>query len=163
MRGYGLRAIDKDLGSVEDFYFDDRLWKVRYLVAHMGNWLPGRKVIIGQEALEEPNWEDRIFPVTLTSTEVESSPGDRIRFALLAGERTRITVVFSMEKILGRCDFSSNLQSTRQVLPRGWGLSRALPDNWRIRRPKYGQIPIYDLQMKCRAMLFRPKMEISGM
>lgn len=75
MRGYRLRAIDKDLGSIEDFYFDDRLWKVRYVVVDTGNWLPGRKVLIGQEALDEPNWEDRVFPVTLTSTEVENSPG----------------------------------------------------------------------------------------
>jgi hypothetical protein len=75
MRGYGLRAIDKDLGSVEDFYFDDRLWRVRYLVADTGNWLPGRKVLIGQEALEPSQGEDHVFPVALTSTEVENSPG----------------------------------------------------------------------------------------
>ena len=42
MRGYRLSAIDKDLGSVEDFYFDDRLWQIRYLVADTGNWLPGK-------------------------------------------------------------------------------------------------------------------------
>jgi hypothetical protein len=75
LRNYGLRAIDKDLGSVEDFYFDDRLWTVRYLVADTGNWLSGRTVLIGLEALGPPNEEDRVFPVSLTSTEVENSPG----------------------------------------------------------------------------------------
>ncbi len=75
MRGYRLRAIDKDLGSVEDFYFDDRLWKIRYLVADTGNWLPGRQVLIGQEALGRSSWEDKVFPVTLTSAEIEDSPG----------------------------------------------------------------------------------------
>lgn len=72
---FRLRAIDKDLGTVEDFYFDDRLWKVRYVVVDTGNWLPGRQVLIGQEALERPDWEDNVFPVALTSTEVENSPG----------------------------------------------------------------------------------------
>jgi hypothetical protein len=75
MRGYRLRAIDKDLGSVEDFYFDDRLWKIRYLVADTGNWLPGRNVLIGQEALGRSSWEDKVFPVALTSAEIEDSPG----------------------------------------------------------------------------------------
>ncbi len=75
MRGYQLRAIDKDLGSVDDFYFDDRLWRIRYLVADTGNWLPGRNVLIGQEALERSEWEDKVFPVTLTSAEINDSPG----------------------------------------------------------------------------------------
>jgi hypothetical protein len=75
MRGYRLRAIDKDLGSVEDFYFDDRVWKIRYLVADTGNWLPGREVLIGQEGLGRSSWEDKVFPVMLTSAEIEDSPG----------------------------------------------------------------------------------------
>jgi hypothetical protein len=75
IRRYQLRAIDKDLGTVEDFYFDDRLWKVRYVVVDTGHWLPGRQVLIGQEALERPDWEDQVLSVALTSNEVEDSPG----------------------------------------------------------------------------------------
>jgi hypothetical protein len=75
MQGHQLRAIDKDLGRVEDFYFDDRLWTLRYVVADTGNWLPGRKVLIGPEALGSPSWEEKVFPVSLTSTEVENAPG----------------------------------------------------------------------------------------
>lgn len=75
MRRYWLRAIDKDLGHVEDFFFDDRVWKVRYVVVDTGNWLPGRQVLIGPEALEAPEREQKVIPVTLTSAEVEDSPG----------------------------------------------------------------------------------------
>jgi uncharacterized protein YrrD len=75
MRGHRLRAIDKDIGSVEDFYFDDRLWKVRYLVVDTGNWLPGRKVLIGPEVVEGGSREDHVLPVSLTSTAIEDSPG----------------------------------------------------------------------------------------
>ncbi len=75
MRGYRLRAIDKDLGSTKDFYFDDRLWNLRYLVADTGNWLPGRQVLIGQEALGRPDWEDQVFQIALSSGEIENSPG----------------------------------------------------------------------------------------
>lgn len=31
--------------------------------------------MIGQEALERSNWEEKVFPVTLTSAEIEDSPG----------------------------------------------------------------------------------------
>jgi hypothetical protein len=74
-RGYGLRSIDKDLGGVEDYYFDDRLWTLRYLVADTGNWLPGRTVLIGMESVGEPEWEDQVIPITLTSAQIEDSPG----------------------------------------------------------------------------------------
>ena len=74
-RGYCLRAIDKDLGSVEDFYFDDRTWTVRYLVADTGNWLPGRKVLIGPETVQSISPEDEAISVNLTSRAVEDSPG----------------------------------------------------------------------------------------
>lgn len=80
MQGYQLRAIDKDLGSVEDFYFDDRMWQLRYLVVDTGNWLPGRQVLIAPEALGRLWWDDehaadKMLPVELTSTEIEQSPG----------------------------------------------------------------------------------------
>jgi hypothetical protein len=39
-------ATDGEIGKVEDFYFDDRSWTMRYLVADTGNWLLGRKVLI---------------------------------------------------------------------------------------------------------------------
>ena len=74
-RGHQLRAIDKDLGSVEDFYFDDRTWTVRYLVVDTGNWLPGRKVLIGPETIQPTSLEDKVISVNLTSSAVEDSPG----------------------------------------------------------------------------------------
>ena len=32
LRGYAIRATDGVIGSVDDFYFDDEDWGVRYLV-----------------------------------------------------------------------------------------------------------------------------------
>ena len=71
---YTLRATDKDLGATKDFYFDDHVWMIRYLVADTGNWLPGRHVLIGTEALGKPDWQEKIFPVNLTAEQVENSP-----------------------------------------------------------------------------------------
>ena len=42
---------DGEIGKLDDFYFDDKSWTIRYLVADTGNWLLGRKVLISPIAL----------------------------------------------------------------------------------------------------------------
>jgi hypothetical protein len=42
INGYKIEASDGTIGSVSDFLFDDRTWKVRWLVVDTGNWLTGR-------------------------------------------------------------------------------------------------------------------------
>ena len=54
MIGYAIRATDGDLGKVEEFYFDDETWKIRYIVVETGNWLSGRKVLISPVAFGKP-------------------------------------------------------------------------------------------------------------
>jgi hypothetical protein len=49
--GIKLGASDGDIGHVKDFYFDDRNWAVRYLIADTGTWLSGRKVLLSPHSL----------------------------------------------------------------------------------------------------------------
>jgi hypothetical protein len=72
--GYSIRATDGDIGKVADFYFDDRFWTVRYLVVDTSRWLSGRKTLISSAALEEPSWEEKAFPVSLTKEQVKNGP-----------------------------------------------------------------------------------------
>ena len=51
LKGYKLDSIDGEIGKVKEFYFDDRHWTIRYLVADTGNWLTGRQVLISPYAL----------------------------------------------------------------------------------------------------------------
>lgn len=46
LRGDAIVARDGRVGSLEDVYFDDERWAVRYFVVDTGNWLPGRQVLI---------------------------------------------------------------------------------------------------------------------
>jgi len=41
-KGLTIAATDGDIGSVNDLYFDDLSWTIRYLVVDTGTWLPGR-------------------------------------------------------------------------------------------------------------------------
>ena len=74
LRGYAIRATDGVIGTVDDFYFDDQDWGVRYLVVDTGNWLSGRKVLISPLALGLPDWMIRELPVSLTKSQVKRSP-----------------------------------------------------------------------------------------
>ena len=48
--GDKLGASDGEIGHVNDFYFDDQNWAVRYVVADTGSWLPGRQVLLSPHA-----------------------------------------------------------------------------------------------------------------
>ena len=54
LQGYAIRATDGVIGKVEDMYFDDEAWAIRYLVVDAGNWLSGRKVLISPVAIGHP-------------------------------------------------------------------------------------------------------------
>jgi sporulation protein YlmC with PRC-barrel domain len=72
--GYAIRATDGIIGKVDDFYFDDEDWGVRYLVVDTGSWLSGRKVLISPIALGHAGWMARRLPVALTRAQVQHSP-----------------------------------------------------------------------------------------
>lgn len=74
---YGCRiyATDGEVGAVEEAYFDDEQWVVRYLVVKTGGWLSGRGVLISPYAVRSVDWHTRAIAVSLTRAQVEGSPG----------------------------------------------------------------------------------------
>ncbi len=74
LRGFRLGALDGEIGHAREIYFDDHTWKVRYLVADVGHWLPGRRVLIPPNALGTIDDRDRVLHVQLTMQQVEKSP-----------------------------------------------------------------------------------------
>ncbi len=57
--GNRLAARDGDIGHVQDFYFDDKTWVIRYLVADTGSWLTGRRVLISPHAFGDVDQEKK--------------------------------------------------------------------------------------------------------
>ena len=72
--GFSMGATDGEIGKVDEFYFDDETWTIRYLIVKTGGWLMERKVLISPGALKEPDWENRCFPVNLTKSQIKHSP-----------------------------------------------------------------------------------------
>jgi len=74
LEGYAIHATDGLIGHVKDFFFDDEAWVVRYLVVEAGSWLTSRKVLISPIAIGDPNWTDKVLPVSITREQVKGSP-----------------------------------------------------------------------------------------
>lgn len=73
--GRPMHAADGDIGSIQDYYFDDETWTIRYLVADTGRWLPGRLVLISPVSIEHREIPPDGVSVRLTKKQVEDSPG----------------------------------------------------------------------------------------
>jgi uncharacterized protein YrrD len=74
LNGYTLAAVDGEIGTVEEFYFDDETLTVRYLIVKTGYWWFGRKILIPTRAVGNPDCESLKFPINLTKEEVRNSP-----------------------------------------------------------------------------------------
>ena len=74
LNGFKLEGLDGEIGSVKEFYFDDRHWTIRYLVASTGTWLSGRQVLISPYALNSVIKGEKLVSVDLTRKQIENSP-----------------------------------------------------------------------------------------
>jgi len=74
LKGYKLNGLDGDIGTVNEFYFDDQHWAIRYLVAETGYWLVGRQVLISPYAMLSVNKETKNIEIGLTKKQIEDSP-----------------------------------------------------------------------------------------
>ena len=72
--GAKLGASDGEIGHVKDFYFDDQIWAVRYVVADTGSWLAGRQVLISPHAFGSLHQDGKLLHVNLTRKQIENSP-----------------------------------------------------------------------------------------
>jgi hypothetical protein len=73
LKGLVIRATDGEIGAVDQFYFDDDSWAIRYLTVDTGGWL-GRQVLISPMSVVNANWQARRVDLALTKEQVENSP-----------------------------------------------------------------------------------------
>lgn len=72
--GFDLKETNGDIGKIEEFYFDDLTWKIRYLIIKTGNWFTGKKVLISPKSLQKPDMKEEEFSVNLTKEQIKNSP-----------------------------------------------------------------------------------------
>lgn len=74
LKGLAIQARDGEIGTVDQFYFDDQTWAIRYLTVETGGWLGGRQVLISPISVVNTDWQAKRLDVALTKKQVENSP-----------------------------------------------------------------------------------------
>jgi uncharacterized protein YrrD len=72
--GKTLAASDGEVGHIQDFYFNDQQWAVRYVIVDTGSWLPGRQVLLSPHAFRNLDQKEDCLQVILTRQQIENSP-----------------------------------------------------------------------------------------
>jgi sporulation protein YlmC with PRC-barrel domain len=75
LHGDSLHAEDGEVGSVDDLYFDDEDWDVRYLVVNTRRWTPGPRYLVPPIAIDrERPLVDGDIRVELTREQISRCP-----------------------------------------------------------------------------------------
>ncbi len=74
LHGCTVRASDGDIGHINQAYFDDENWCIRYLVVDTGNWLHDRQVLISPYSVKHADSSSGTLHVNLTQQQVQDSP-----------------------------------------------------------------------------------------
>ncbi len=74
LTGFHVQAVDGEAGRVFNFYFDDHVWNIRYLVVETGGWLSRRKVLVDPKQLGDPVFKARVLPVALSLDQLSHCP-----------------------------------------------------------------------------------------
>src|SRR5665213_762631 len=70
LKGLTIRASDGEFGKVDQVYFDDETWGIRYLTVETG----AREVLISPISIVRTDWQVRRLDVALTKKQMENSP-----------------------------------------------------------------------------------------
>ncbi|MGF6755850.1 PRC-barrel domain-containing protein [Paraburkholderia sp. GAS42] len=74
LKGCTVAASDGEIGSIEEVYFDDEAWGIRYLVVKTGNWISERRVLISPYSVRHSDPGATSVHVDLTRQQVSDSP-----------------------------------------------------------------------------------------
>jgi len=71
---YAIHAKDKELGHLDDFIVDDKLWVIRYLLIDTSKWWKGKKVLIAPRWIKSIGWRKKEVSINLLSEAIKLSP-----------------------------------------------------------------------------------------
>lgn len=75
LKGDDVLARDGSIGTLDDVYFDDDDWAVRYMVVETGDWIPGRRMLISPHAVESGISDPGKLRIGATRDELKAAPG----------------------------------------------------------------------------------------
>lgn len=73
IRGTTVRAVDGEIGTLDDFIFEQSHWAVRYLVVGTGSWLNERRVLLSPMSVAG-SWDRAGISLRVRKSQIERSP-----------------------------------------------------------------------------------------
>jgi len=134
VKGTTVQARDGEVGTLEDFIFEQSRWAVRYLVVDTGSWLGGRKVLLSPMAVQG-RWDRSGIALSVQRARVEQSPDLKLAGLERPGETALLEyygqpVYWEGANIWGMFDTPSALLSAREepMLRRGNATGNAIAE-----------------------------------
>lgn len=75
LRGDDVLARDGAIGTLDDVYFDDERWAVRYMVVDTGGWVAGRRMLVSPQAVEAGISDPGKLRIGATREQLREAPG----------------------------------------------------------------------------------------
>ena len=69
--GAAVSGTDGEIGTLEDFYFEEPDWNVRYLVVDTGSWFDGKRVLVPPASVQG-EWGRKGVRLNLSREEVKN-------------------------------------------------------------------------------------------
>jgi uncharacterized protein YrrD len=74
IRGFAINAVDGQIGVIDQLFFDDSEWFIRYIVVRTGGWLIRKEVLISPMSIKALDFEHERVDVQLSRAQIENSP-----------------------------------------------------------------------------------------
>jgi hypothetical protein len=74
LRGYGVTAMDGEVGHVDGFLVDDGSWALRHVVVNTRHWRSGHRVLIPSEWIAWVSWIELAVHVDLHVERIMNAP-----------------------------------------------------------------------------------------
>ena len=97
-----VTATDGVIGHVQDVFFDDIRWTIRYLVVDTGHWLSGRQVLISPYSVKPLVEAARNIDVRLTRQQVTDSPDVDAHMPVSRQHESEVVAYYGYPQYWGR-------------------------------------------------------------
>ena len=114
--GAVVKGTDGEIGTIDDFYFEEDRWTVRYLLVDTGKWVSGKRVLISPMSVPD-GWGRDGVRLSLTKDQVWNSPeikeGD-----LSIDSEEQVLTYYGYPDYWGAASFWGNFDSPTALIAR---------------------------------------------
>nr|WP_295932899.1 hypothetical protein [uncultured Dyadobacter sp.] len=87
---FSVAGTDGKVGKIQEIFFDDLCWNIRYWVVNSGTWLSKKDLLISTQTKIKPDWNSALLQTDLTLKQLRSSPDPDYDMPVFRQQETRL-------------------------------------------------------------------------